>query len=368
MTTEPLKEIVPVNSEKIQGEVDTLIERIKNGEEKAVSENIDNLGVEEQRESSRKMELLKGRVGTLLKEVDGEGAAIPKGLIDLRNKLDELNPHKIGQPGWFGKLIGKTPVVGKALKKIAVQYETVQSQIDVIVSGLRNGQEGLERDNIEMNQIYDQLQIQQVLIKDKAYLGERFIEKVEEVIPQTDDPSKKGLLNNLLNAAALRTQDLRTIEQVNLQFFTSIDMTVANNKMLSQSITRTLTVTTNLITVGLSIQAALVQQKKALEATKATQEYASDLLAANAASIKQNTHEIGALYKDPVLNLDKVKAAYDDLVSSMDELDVIKKEGIAKAKEGIATLSNLSNDLSVRQSALHTASQSIEQNAPEIEE
>ncbi|MGL1901596.1 MAG: toxic anion resistance protein [Fibrobacterales bacterium] len=357
MTTDA-NELVPQSNEKIQQEVDALIERIQKGEEKAVQENIDNLGMEEQQESSRKMELLKGRVGTLLKEVDGDSAAIPKGLMDLRNKLDELNPHKLGQPGFFGRLLGKTPVVGKALKQIAVKYETVQHQIDVIVGGLRNGQEQLERDNIDLTQIYDQLEVQQGRIKEKAALGELFVEKTESYLTEITEPSQKGLLQNLLNAAAIRTQDLRTIEQVNLQFFTSIDMTVANNKMLAQSITRTLTVTTNLLTVGLSIQAALVQQKKALEATKATQEYASDLLAANAASIKQNTREIGALYQDPVLNLDKVKQAYDDLVTSMDELDQIKSEGITKAKEGIKTLNTLSSDLSVRQKALHNTTTS----------
>jgi uncharacterized protein YaaN involved in tellurite resistance len=347
------------SSQDLDQQATQLVHDIQSGHAQAVQKTIETLGSEEEQQTSRKMELLKGRVGHLLKEIDEDNAAIPNGLMDLRTKLDELNPHKIAAPGWFGKLLGKTPVVGKALKKIAVKYETIQTQIDVIVSGLRNGQEQLERDNIELDQIFQDLEVQQNSVKKKAQLGELFIQKLETTLPTETDASVKEVLSNLLNAAAIRTQDLRTIEQVNLQFFTSIDMTINNNKMLSQSITRTLTVATNLITVGLSIQAALVQQKKALDATRATQEYASDLLAANAASIKKNTQEIGSLYQDPVLNLEKVKTAYNDLISSMDELDRIKAEGVQTAKTGIAQLSELSSGLEVRQKGLHQASAQI---------
>lgn len=358
------------DEKEMQQEVSALVKDLdENTQSSPLSSKFDNLGAEAQRESARKMELLKGRVGQLLNDVNSEGSSIPRGLLDLRSKLDEINPHRLAQPGWFGKLIGRTPVIGKVLKNIAVRYEEINTQIDVIVNSLRDGQDKLEKDNYELDELYQQLRRQQLLIQKNAYMGEMLMQKLDDLLAVTEDGAKKQRIEAALNAVAMRTQDLRTMEQVNMQFFVSIDMTITNNKMLAQSITRTLTVTTNLITVGLSIQAALAKQKQVMEATKATQEYAAEILTANAASIKQNTQAIGDMYKNPVIALDKVKQAYNDLIASMDELEKVKRAGVASAKQGIAELSDLSAKLKPRMDALHEAGKVIDGKAEkEIED
>ncbi len=353
--------LTPEDKAEVEGQVSSLVKSVdENSEERVVVSEMEKIGLEAQIESARRMELLKGRVGDLLKDVDGEGSPIPSGLVELRTRLDEINPHKLSAPGWFGRLIGKTPAIGKALKKIAVRYEEVNTQIDVIVNSLREGEDQLLRDNSELDELYDRIKEQQHIIQKNAYVGEMLMKKLEELLSATEDPAKRQRVEAALNAVAIRTQDLRTMEQVNQQFFVSIDMTIANNKMLSHSIRRTLTVTTNLITVGLSIQAALVKQKKVMEATKATQEYAADILTANAASIKQHTKTIGNMYKDPVIALDKVKQAFDDLMTSMDELDRVKREGVASAKEGINELNQLSAKLAPKVKSLEETRKSIE--------
>jgi len=123
-----------------------------------------NLGSEAQQNASRKLELLKGKVGTLLNDLDGEGAKIPKDLVDLRMMLDKINPHKIEKKGFFSKLLGKVPGVGDRLKEIAVRYESVQTQIDIIVNNIREGRDTLIRDNISLEQLYDDVKFQQVAV------------------------------------------------------------------------------------------------------------------------------------------------------------------------------------------------------------
>ena len=145
------------------------------------------------------------------------------------------------------------------------------------------------------------------------------------------------------------------MEQVNTQFFVSIDMTIQNNDHLSDAITRTLTVTQSLLTVGLAIQSALANQKKILGAVQETQAYTSDMLAANAASIRQQTAEIGDLYTNPVLALDKVKGAFDDLMGAMNELDEIRRKGTESAREGIAQLNQMTAELAPKAEALRAA-------------
>lgn len=304
-----------------------------------------NLGAEAQQNASRKLELLKTKVGTLLSELDGEGAKIPKDLVDLRMMLDKINPHKIEKKGFFSKLLGKVPGVGERLKEIAVRYESVQTQIDVIVNNIREGRDTLIRDNISLEQLYDDVKSQQLAVQKNAYLGELIIAELEKRVAGATDPVLKQKLEMALHAIAMRVQDLRTMEQVNMQFFVSIDLTTNNNHLLAQAVDRTLTVTTNVITVGLAIAAALANQKRTMEATKATQEYAGNILASNAAAIRQQTSDIAQMYNNPVLALEKVQKSYDDLMAAMDEVEKVKRQGIETAKEGMARLSDMSGKL-----------------------
>jgi uncharacterized protein YaaN involved in tellurite resistance len=79
------------------------------------------------------------------------------------------------------------------------------------------------------------------------------------------------------------------------------------------------------------------------------------MLAANAASIKQQTSEIGDMYKNPVLALDKVKQAYDDLMGAMNQMDEIRRAGTESARAGIAQLDQMTAGLAPKAEALRAA-------------
>ena len=81
---------------------------------------------------------------------------------------------------------------------------------------------------------------------------------------------------------------------------------MAARRWLAQSVERTLALGTNVVMVGLAIQTALARQKRVLEATRRTREFLGNLIVANAEAIKQHTSDIGDVYKDPVVALDKI--------------------------------------------------------------
>ena len=62
------------------------------------------------------------------------------------------------------------------------------------------------------------------------------------------------------------------------------------------------------------------------------------MLAANAAAIKQHTAEIGDIYNNPVIAIDKIAQAQRDLLEAMATVDKYKDEGIQAARQNIATL------------------------------
>ncbi len=355
-------QVAEADASELQQRAKGLLERLESEpEDRQLARSLGALGSDAQQRAGHEIDLLKTKVGALLSDLDGPGSRIPQGLVKLRKTMDDVNPHVLASKprGLLSRLLRRTPLIGDVLADIAVKYESVQTQIDSIVDGLRAGKDQLLQDSLELDRLYRQVQAAQLEVQKASYLGELLWQGLEAQLAGTGDDApeagERQRLETLVHRVAMRVQDLRTMEQVNTQFFISIDLTIQNNDHLSDAITRTVTVTRSLLTVGLAIQAALANQKKIMEAVKETQEYTADMLAANAASIRQQTSEIGDMYKNPVLALDKVKAAYDDLMGAMDQMDEIRRAGTESARSGIAELDQMSAGLAPRAEALRAS-------------
>ena len=110
----------------------------------------------------------------------------------------------------------------------------------------------------------------------------------------------------------------------------------------------------------------MARQKRVLEATQKTQAFLGDMIAANAAAIRQQTQEIGDVYNNPVIALEKVTAAHDQLVEALNLVDQMQAAGIENARQNIARLAELSADLHQRALSIHGASGSLEAKPPSI--
>lgn len=332
------------------------LEDSSGSKELELSDSITTIGVQAQRTASRDLELLRARVGDMISQ-GGTPEQITQEMTDVRLALNQINPHELSKPNLARQIFGWIPFVGKfsplkVLEKIAIRYEPVSKQISVIERRLRDGQLMLTRDNVELRKLYEQVESQQLPIQKNAYLGELIMQQLEEYIRRTEDPLKVERARNILHDVSIRVQDLRTMEEVHMQFFVSIEMTRQNNSRLGQAVERTLSLSTNVVTIGLAIQTALSRQKRVMEATQRMREFLGNLVVANAASIKQHTQEIGDVYNSPSIALDKITQAHSDLIDAMDTADRLKQEGIVSARENISKLTELSTDLHQRISGL----------------
>ena len=371
---EPLmpKGLSDQESEQLKSKALVLVQELgeaTGSRELELSDSITHLGVQAQRAAGTEMELLRTRVGDMMTQ-EGPGEEIAKDLVNLRMALNEINPHELQQPtgikkylAWIPFLSKVTPAI-KVLEKIAIKYEPVSKQVTIIESKLREGRQMLARDNVELRKLYEQIEAQQLPIQKNAYMGELVMGDLTELMTQSEDPLKTERVRNALHDVSMRVQDLRTMETVHTQFFVSIEMTRQNNNRLGQSVERTLALGSNVVMVGLAIQSALTRQKRVLEAVQRTREFLGNLIAANAASIKQHTEDIGDVYNNPVIAIDKITQAHNDLIEAMNTADRLKQEGIESARENIAKLSQLSTEMSERSQGLRdqreTEAQSIE--------
>ncbi|MDA1348812.1 MAG: toxic anion resistance protein [Chloroflexi bacterium] len=355
--------------DRVRRQADELLARLAEttgSEELEALDSVTSVGRQAQRNSAGEFDLLKARMGTFLNE-GGASKDIADGLRDLRTTLNEINPAEVTNPGIRGRIVGALPIVGgrfnplvRGLNKIALRYEPVSQQVAVIETKLSDGRALLVRDNIELRRLYEDVEAQQGPIKSNAYLGELLAQRLARMLEQTDDPMKHDRLQGALADVLERVQDLRTMEEVHLQYFVSIEMSRQNNNRLVQSVDRTLTLATNVVTVGLAIQSALIRQKKVTQATRRTREFLGDLVTANAMAIKQHTQEIGDLYNDPVISMEKISQAHNDLVEAMETASRLRQAGIESARENIAQISEMTAELERKAGGM------IQERAPEL--
>ena len=342
------------------------LEGASGSEELELIDSMTNLGMQAQRRAGGEMELLRGRVGDMITG-EGPGNELSKDLVELRGALNQINPHELSDQGLARRLLQLIPFAKKLspgmriLERIAIRYEPVSKQVSMIETRLRDGRAMLARDNIEMRKLYEQVESQQLPIQKNAYMGELVMAQLEELLERTEDTLRAERIRNSLHDVSMRVQDLRTMEAVHIQFFVSIDLSRENNTRLGQSVERTLTLAINVVTVGLAIQVALARQRRVLEATQRTREFLGNVILANAAAIKQHTEEIGDVYNNPVIAIDKIAQAHNDLIEAMDTADRLKQEGIDAARENIAELRKLFSDLHRRALGIREQPSLVEQ-------
>ena len=326
------------------------LEEASGSKELEILDSVATLGLQTQRQAASELGLLKARVKDLFSR-EGLTGQVTEDLVELRMALKQIAPPELSHPGLFDRLLDILPFrqrLVRLLEKIAMRYEPVSRQVVVIETRLREGRMMLTRDNVELRKLYERVESQQPTVKKNAYLGELLMQHLQELMERSTEPQKKEKIQNALYDVAMRVQDLRTMEEVHSQFFVSIEMTRQNNTRLGQAVERTLTLASNVVMVGLAIQVALARQRRVLEATRRTREFLGDMIVANAETIKRHTQEIGDVYKEPVIAVEKITQAHDALLEAIDIANQLKQEGIASAQENISKLSRLAGALEER--------------------
>ncbi|MEO2068641.1 MAG: toxic anion resistance protein [Desulfurobacteriaceae bacterium] len=304
----------------------------------------EKFGLQEQKRVADKVSALEKKIVFYAK--DEATKPITDQLYSLQQKLEELNPkyYEEKAPFWK-KLLHLVPKGEELIKLIAEKYETIGQYIERISMHLSDSKDQIIRDNIELERLQEELKQFNKELEEKIGLGKQILEKLKERAQIVDDPVEKKRIEGAIFTFSTRIQDLQTILQANLQFLVSIEQTLQNNRALLDAIERTITITKTVLTIGLSIRTSLINQKRAMETVKATQEYTAELLKSNAEAIKGQTKEIESLYTSPVVAINKLEEAYNTLMSAITDFEEVRRRGIEVATQNIAKLEEMNKKL-----------------------
>ncbi|MDA9366281.1 toxic anion resistance protein [Pseudomonadales bacterium] len=345
MTTEvtPPKWAVEKDLSTLKDRTLALVQSTKEKSGPALSRIVAGIGEASQKKMSSANDLMAGSVGTLLKGLDGKSPTGEK-LLELRSAMDDLNPHSLSNSWWFAWM--PKGVKRKAISRFINRYQPMQAHLNGIFDGLRNGKDELLETSIALEEQYDEIAAAKKEMEAEIYVGELFIKQVEELEAVIDtDPRELQKLGAVKNQAMRRIRDIRTMEQAAVQFFISIDQTVATNSLLGEQIDSALVVGPMVMSNALRIQAALAQQDSVREAVESVQNAMGDMMAQNAAAVNQAAQKVGDMYNNPVIGLEKLEEGFDQLMQAVNTANATIATSTIKARETSDRLAQMTAEL-----------------------
>jgi len=308
---------------------------------------IQNLGSELQREAARRSAMLKQPVHKLY-EGATEGAPVANALVDLKMKVEELDPGKYDfEPGWTTRTLGRLPFVGSPIKRYFSRYEATSTQLDAIVRSLRNGKDQLNRDNITLGDDQKSMHALADKLGKAVKLGELIDAKLTAKIEReltAGDARRAVVENEWLFPLRQRIQDLQQQLVVNQQGIMAIDLVIRNNIELMRGVDRATNVTVSALQVAVTLALALANQRVTLDKVLAVNETTDKLIGQTAQKLRTQGTEIHKLAAGTSLNIDTLKQAFTDIRAALDDVARFRQEALPKMAEAIVELDKLSDE------------------------
>lgn len=312
-------------------------------------ESFESMGAELQKESGRRSAMLKQPVSKLYENAT-EGAPVANALVDLKMKVEELDPGQFDfESGWMTRTMGKLPFVGTPLKRYFTKYESSKTTLDAIVRSLKDGKDTLQRDNVTLND--DQKAMRQLAEKiEKAVdLGQlidaKLTGKLERELSQSD-PRYAVVQNEWLFPLRQRIIDLQQQLAVNQQGILSLDLIIRNNVELMRGVDRAVNVTVSALQVAVTLALALANQRITLEKIQSVNETTDKLIAQNAKNLRTTGAEIHKMAAGTTLNMDTLKQAFADIRGALEDVATFRQQALPQMAANIKELDKLTEETS----------------------
>lgn len=269
-----------------------------------------------------------------------EGSGIGKGLIDLRRKVEELNPAKQGDLFQPRKLLGFIPF-GSKIEDYFDKYQSAQSHINTILESLADGKDELLRDNVAIEQEKVALWETMQRLEQFVYIGKHLDAKLSERIGEIEatDPDKARIVKEeLLFYTRQKVTDLLTQQAVSVQGYLALDMIRKNNLELSKGVDRASTTTISALRTAVMVAQALTNQKLVLEQIKALNSTTEDMIVATSELLKTQSAEIHQQASGSMISVEKLQQSFDNVFATMDMISDYKVQALDSMKQTVDAL------------------------------
>lgn len=301
---------------------------------------IDGMGIEVQRQASRRSAMLQQPIRKLAHQGD-EGAPVAKSLLDLREHMDALDPRRHNLAvGVFDRALSLIPGMRSKVQRYFRKFETAQEALDTIIRNLESGAEMLRRDNLTLAD--DQQMLRDVLTQlarqiELGKLIDRRLLASAAALP-ADAPRRAFIEEELLFPLRQRITDLQQQLAVSQQGVLALEVVIRNNRELMRGVDRAINVTVSALNVAVTVALALANQRLVLDRVESLNKTTSDLIAGTAKALRTQGVAIQTRAASTTLDMAQLESAFTDVIGAIDEVSRYRREALPRLDEQIDRL------------------------------
>lgn len=276
-------------------------------------------------------------------------------LTDLMYRLSEANPDELrtGDGNFLQKMLGRAK---QSIFEITAKYQKIGAQIDKIAIKLEKEKDGLLKDNLMLDQLYNKNKDYFDALNIYIAAGELKMEELQlTIIPEamkkaeeSGDQMDVQIANDytqFLDRLDKRTHDLRLARQITIQQAPQIRLIQNTNQALAEKIQASINTAIPLWKNQVVIALTLLRQKDAVTAQRQVSETTNDLLKKNSEMLKISAVETAKENERGIVDIETLQKTQNDLVETIQETLRIQQEGKEKRRAAEIELGTMEEDL-----------------------
>ena len=288
-----------------------------------------------------------GKVRT--KDMGEVGDMLTSLVVELKDLDYDEAEQKKGLRGLFKK-------ASRSMEETKAKFDKAEINVDKITQQLQNHQVVLAKDiasldrMFELNQAYfkeltmyiiaGKLRVQELREKDLAELRAK---AVKSGLPE--DAQAVNDFTNLIGRFEKKLHDLELTRMVSVQMGPQTRLLQNNDTLMIEKIQSSLVNTIPLWKSQMVLALGMEHSRQATAAQNAVTEMTNDLLKKNADTLKMGTIATAKEAERSIIDIETLQHTNQQLISTLDEVLNIQKEGAAKRKEAEVELGKIEGEL-----------------------
>ena len=281
------------------------------------------------------------------KDLGEVGKSLSELVVELKGFGEEEE-----KKGFFGKF----KKAGNKLETMKAQYAKVESNVDKIARELEQHQVTLMKDVAMFDQMYElnlkyYKELTMYILAGKKRLAEVRATEVEELRKKAEasglaeDAQAYNDLVSLCDRFEKKLHDLELTRIVSIQMGPQTRLLQNNDTLMIEKIQSSLVNTIPLWKSQMVLALGMEHSRQATAAQNAVTEMTNQLLKKNADTLKMGTIATAKEAERSIIDIETLQHTNQQLISTLDEVLNIQKEGAAKRKEAEAELGKIEGEL-----------------------
>ena len=277
----------------------------------------------------------------------GELGELLSGVVTELKSFDEEE-----EKGFFG-FFKKTSNKIQAMK---AKYAKAEENVSQIVKALEKHQVQLMKDTALLDKMYELnltyfKELSMYILAGKKKLAEVRNTRLAELTAKArtsglpEDAQAAKDLDSMCSRFEKKIHDLELTRMISIQTAPQIRLVQNNDTLMVEKIQSTIVNTIPLWKSQMVLALGVEHSSQAAAAQRQVTDMTNELLRKNAEKLKMATTETARESERGIVDMDTLKATNESLISTLDEVMNIQKEGRQKRQEAEAELRNMEQEL-----------------------